>query len=188
MSESSQHSDKLLKVFRRVEKGNKKAQVELFKAYFSYAMSVSLRYCYSSEEAKEVVHDSFIKAYANFPKFEELDSFKRWFRRIIINTSIDYYRKYSRYYQQYSIDEITEPAAESGIISDISAKEILEMANGLSPAYRMVFMLYIVEGYKHHEIANMLSISVGASKSNLSKAKAKMQEMINALRREKIYG
>lgn len=167
-----------IRLFRRVARGDNKSQIELYKKYYAYAMSIAIRFCESREEAKEVVHDSYLKLFSNFLKFEDKSSFKGWFRKIIVYTSIDYYRKYSKHNHHLDVLDINEPSEEETVISNISAEEILALADNLTPVYRMVFMLHVVEGYKHSEIAEQLNISVGASKSNLSKARGKMQKMI----------
>ena len=167
-----------INLFKKVAKGDRKSQMELYRLYFSYAMSISVRYSETQEEAKEVVQDSFVKLFSNFIKFESQATFKGWFRKIIIYTSIDYYRKYSKHNHHLDIVEEEVGEIQESILSSISANEILELTRKLPPAYRIVFMLFIVEGYKHVDIAEKLGISVGASKSNLSKARKKMQKMI----------
>lgn len=165
-------------LFKKVAKGDQKSQVLLYKHYYNYAMSISIRFSETQEEAKEVVQDSFLKLFKNFSMFEDKASFKAWFRKIIVHTAIDYYRKYTKHNHHLDIVDSEIGEIENSIVSSISANEILDLAKKLPPAYRLVFMLFIVEGYKHTDIAEKLDISVGASKSNLSKARKKMQKMI----------
>ena len=142
-------------------------------------MSVSLRYTSSYEEATEVLNDSFMKV---FKKIKDLrnQSFKPWLRRIIINTATDLYRKEKKYdflVQQEDWSK-TDVSAEELITAQLSYQDLLELVQKLTPAYRAVFNLYAIDGYKHEEIAKILKISIGSSKSNLSRAREMMKEMI----------
>lgn len=165
------------KLIKKASRGNRRSQTELYKLYYSYAISVSLRFSSNRDEAQEITHDAFVKMFANLDKYQVNLSFKTWFRKIIVNSSIDHFRKYSN---QMSHLEILDHDAEvdDDVLSKMSAEEIMGAIGLLSPAYRMVFSLYVVEGYSHQEVAEQLGISVGTSKSNLAKARNRLKVIL----------
>lgn len=154
------------------------AQRTLIKMFMGYAKSICLRYAAHEQEAEEIINDGFLKVFSNLAKYDTTQPFKAWLRTIMVNTAIDYYRNNQKYKQQISIEEVEISDFDDSIINRISAEEILSFVHQLSPAYRMVFMLYVVEGYNHREIAERLGIQEGTSKSNLRDARLKLQEMI----------
>ncbi len=158
------------------------SQKQLYKEYYGYGLTICLHYAKTSEEAKEILNDGFVKVFQHISRFDytQKQPFKAWLRRILINAAIDHYRQQKKHYYQADIEEIPQEVDmhDSGIISQLSYDEIMRLVQQLTPAYRMVFNLHVVEGYKHTEIALKLGISVGASKSNLAKAKNKMKSMV----------
>ncbi len=142
-------------------------------------MSVSLRYTASYEEAVEVLNDSYMKVFKTIKNFKN-DTFKGWFRRIIINTATDHYRKMKKYdfIEGYDANQAETIYAEELITAQLSYEDLLELVQQLTPSYRTVFNLYAIDGFKHEEIAKTLGISVGASKSNLSRARQMLKGMI----------
>lgn len=147
--------------------------------YYAYGMSITLRYAESRDEAAEILNDAFMKVFTNIKKYDKNRPFKPWLRRIIINTAINHYHKTKKHREIESIDFAENNLGEEQqIISGISYEEIIEMVQRLTPAYRTVFNLYVIEGFKHREIADMLDIAVGTSKSNLSKAKKNLQSIL----------
>jgi len=140
-------------------------------------MSICLRYSDNRDEAVEILNESFMKIFKNLKNFDLSKPFKPWLRKILINTCINNYRKKKINFTE-DIHEAKNYSSSEEILSRISYQEILEMIRKLSPAYRAVFNLHVIEGYKHEEIAEMLNISVGASKSNLSKAKKNLQKIL----------
>lgn len=147
--------------------------------FYAYGMSITLRYTESRGEAAEILNDAFMKVFKNIKQYDTNRPFKPWLRQIILNTAINHYHKTKEYRQVDEIDftENSLPKDEE-IISGISYDEIIEMVQELSPAYRTVFNLYVIEGFKHREIADMLDIAVGTSKSNLAKAKRNLQSIL----------
>ncbi|MEO1450746.1 MAG: RNA polymerase sigma factor, partial [Bacteroidota bacterium] len=141
-------------------------------------MVVCMRYTYDREEARDVLHEAFMKVYRNLHKFEQGTNLGAWIRRIMINTAIDHYRKQAKRPNLVEINHAVHEVDMHDVVADLSAQEILGMVQKLSPAYRMVFNLYVIEGYSHKEVGKMLGISEGTSKSNLAKARAKLQRMI----------
>ncbi|MDW3192912.1 MAG: RNA polymerase sigma factor [Cytophagales bacterium] len=179
-------SSELKKLLKKAQKGDQRSQFELYEQFYGYAMSVALRFCDSREVAKEVVHDGFIKAFAKLASVTGEDSFKPWLRRIIVNTAIDYHRKEMSRGVHMDIVEHDVVDVSEDSLSKLSAEDIFEAIKLLPPAYRMVFTLYAVEGFKHEEIAQKLNISVGTSKSNLSKARVKLQGILSQMETPKL--
>lgn len=159
-------------------KRDRKAQNELYRLYYSYGMSIAIRYIYNEDEAIEIVNDSFMKAFKNLTKYNQQYDFKPWFRKIVVNTSIDQIKKIKKLQMNTDIKAAENVSMREDILSRIGYKELMTMVQTLSTAYRAVFNMYVIDGYKHDEIAKKLNISVGTSKSNLSKARAVLQKRI----------
>ena len=165
--------------------GDRKCQQGIYQMLYGKMMSLCLRYTNDSDEAKDVLQDGFIKVFNNLRKFDFNGSFEGWVRRIIVNTAIDYYRKNKNLYalldSNSSVEDISpmeEGDAEDSIYSNIKTSDIITAVQQLSPAYRTVFNLYVMEGYSHQQIADELNISIGTSKSNFSKAKQNLQKIL----------
>lgn len=161
-------------------KRRRKSQKKLYKKYYAYGMSITLRYAESRNEAAEILNDAFMKVFSNIESYDSNKPFKPWLRRIIINTAINQYHKTKKHRQLQELDLSQNGVhkKEEHIISGISYDEIIEMVQQLTPAYRTVFNLHVIEGFKHKEIAEMLDIAVGTSKSNLAKAKRNLQSIL----------
>jgi RNA polymerase sigma-70 factor, ECF subfamily len=159
-------------------KNKASAQKDLFQQYYGFAKSITLRYASNSEESQEMINDGFIKVFANLSKYQSDHSFEAWFRTVVTRTCIDYHRKHHEKVSFQDVDELHYLAYDDDFLDRINAEEILSLIQKLSPAYRMVFSLFVVEGYSHAEIAEMLKINEGTSRSNLAKARMKMQELI----------
>jgi len=136
-----------------------------------------LRYSESREEAVELLNQSFMKIFKNLKNFDLNKDFKPWLRKITINTCINNFKK-KKIDFSVELEEAENQTTANDIISNISYSEIIGMIRKLSPAYRAVFNLYVIEGYKHEEIADILNISIGASKSNLSRAKKHLRSIL----------
>jgi RNA polymerase sigma-70 factor (ECF subfamily) len=162
------------------KKQDRKSQKELYKACFSYAMSICLRYANNKEEAKEILNDSFLKVFDKIHHLSPPYQFKAWLRRILINTAIDYLRRNKPFLYSADSSEVQTIYIEPTAFEHLSAQELLEMVQALPPTYRTVFNLFAIEGYSHEEIAEMLEISVGTSKSNLHKARQALQKKLFA--------
>jgi RNA polymerase sigma-70 factor, ECF subfamily len=157
---------------------NSQAQRTLIKLFLGYSKSICSRYSSNEQEVEEIINDGFLKVFTNLSKYDSTQPFKAWLRTIMVNTAIDYYRSNKKYHLQIAVDEIEVTDFDDDIISQLSVEEIMGLVQKLSPTYRIVFMLYVVEGYKHREIAERLGIQEGTSKSNLQDARIKLQEMI----------
>ncbi len=161
-------------------RGDRLYQKQLYELFYGKMMSVCLRYAKDHEEAKDMLNEGFMKVFKNIQKYKATHSLESWIRRIMINNAIDHYRKYKKHRNQIDITEVYDYSNDETISSDLSVQEIMKLIQKLSPAYKTVFNLYVVDGYNHREIAEKLGISEGTSKSNLSKARAKLQQMIKS--------
>ena len=166
------------------------AQKRLYERFFGKMMSVCMRYASHREQATEILNMGFLKVFDSIKKFAEKGgNLEAWIYRIMVNTAIDYLRAEIRH-QHADIEKTIYVEDTGDVIADLAAEQILEMVNELTPAYRAVFNLYVVEGYNHNEIGVLLGISEGTSKSNLAKARAKLQEKIIQLNKVNVsvYG
>lgn len=166
-----QLSDKEL--IRKCRKGKRRFQEELYRRYYGFCMSVCLRYTTNREDALEVLNDSFMKVFDNLDSYDLERPFTSWLRRILVNTALDAYRRAIRHKLVVSHDNFEE-IAESTLQDEepgLSVEEIMQLFNRLPDMLRMTYNLYEIEGYSHEEIAGILDISPGTSRSNLSRAK-----------------
>ena len=163
--------------------GNRKSQKTLFESFKSSMMGVCLRYCKSRDEAEDVLMMAFMTVFSEIHTFRGEASIGTWIRRVVVNTAINNYKKNLKHYYHEDFDEIAETDVddlENFIIPDYyPAEKVLKTIQDLPEGYRMVLNLYIIEGYKHKEIAQMLDINIGTSKSQLSKAKKIIQEKLS---------
>ena len=141
---------------------------------------VCLRYSKNREEAEEILQEGFIKVFEFIHQYKFNGSFEGWVRKIMVNCALQKYRSKRQMHAVVNIDtSAVEQLGNEDIISRIGTKELLKMVQQLSPAYRTIFNLYVLEGMKHREIAEHLGISEGTSKSNLSDARAFLQKAVN---------
>lgn len=155
------------------------AQKVLYEEYYSRMMGVCLRYATDEEEALDILHEGFIKVFRHIGKYQPGTSLPAWIRRIMVNTAIDYFRKNSRRRTE-DIDEAYGISTnDPDAISQCTEQEILEAIQELTPSYRAVFNLYVIEGYPHKEIAELLDISESTSRSNLVKARLKLKAILS---------
>lgn len=155
------------------------AQKVLYEEYYSRMMGVCLRYATDEEEALDILHEGFIKVFRHIGKYQPGTSLPAWIRRIMVNTAIDYFRKNSRRRTE-DIDEAYGISTnDPDAISQCTEQEILEAIQELTPSYRAVFNLYVIEGYPHKEIAELLDITESTSRSNLVKARLKLKAILS---------
>ena len=180
-------SKELQELIKLSHKGDRKAQERLFKISYPLSLNVCRRYFSDPEEARSVVNEGMLKVFRQLDQYSPEMSFGGWVRRIMVNTSIDHYRRIRRHEDRFSYwEEEGYPSQfEEGILDRINADDILLLVQQLPPAYRMVFSLYAVEGFNHREISEKLDISEGTSKSNYAKARAKLQKILSSFYTEK---
>lgn len=143
-----------------------------------------MRYATSRVEAEDILQNGFIKLFSKLDDFRGEGSFEGWVRRIMVHSAIEYYRKNYKMMQVMDIEESGyEQQVQAHIIEKLNAQELLTLIQQLPAGYRMVFNMYAIEGYSHKEIAGMAGITEGASKSQLSRARAILKEQIEKMER-----
>ena len=166
------------------KKGDRKSQQQLYQRYYGKMMGACLRYAKNEDDAKDVLQEGFIKVFDKISGYSGTGSLEGWIRRIIVNTAIDAYRKSKRTMMIVdtdfvdSVKLVDEEEEEDSDELDFTVEDVMREMQNLSPAYRMVFNMYVVENYTHKEIAEKLGISEGTSKSNFSKAKKNIRKAL----------
>lgn len=155
------------------------SQELLYKKLYGFAMKICLRYADNRYEASEVLNEGFFKAYTNIEKYDTNWPFKTWLSKIMYNASIDYYRTNLKWSQFVGLEKSEKKMNEAAVEHKLDYEDLLSMIQSLPPAYRTVFNLYAVDGYSHEEIAEMTGISASTSRSNLYKARLKLQQMLS---------
>jgi len=153
----------------------------IYKEYYPTMLPVCLRYANNYDDALDILHEGFIKVFRYISKYKAGTSLGSWIRRIMINTSIDYYRKVKRRRTENLETAYGQSVSGADAVSDLTTQEIMFALQQLTPAYRSVFNLYVVEGYSHREVGEMLGITESTSRSNLVKARTKLKELLLAL-------
>lgn len=146
--------------------------------YYAYGMSICIRYADHEQEAVFILNEGFLKVFLNIKKFDASMPFKPWFRTILVNTAINHIKKQRKFKMEVSMEEARHLPDREDILSRISYRELIGIVQSLSTAYRTVFNMYVIDGFKHEEIAQHLGITVSTSKSNLTRARAKLQELV----------
>ena len=169
--------------------GERRSQQRVYELFYGKMMAVCLRYTKNHDQAKDILQDGFIKVFRSMEKFNREGSFEGWIRRIMVNTAIDYFRRAKNAYlllgEERSIEDFGDQDEED-TLEDESAEEVVDLKPAdvinamqkLTPAYRTVFNLYVFEEMTHKEIAEMLGINIGTSKSNLAKAKHNLKKLL----------
>lgn len=168
-------------------KNNPESQKALYDHYYTKMLGLCLRYSKDSTEAKEILHEGFFKIFADLKNFKAPESFEGWIKKIMVNTAIDYLHKnkqnliVSTFNANKSVANTLEELSDDQLILNINKEEILKAVQELTPAYRKVFNLYVIEGHSHKQIAEMLDISEDTSESNLEKAKFNLRKNIQQI-------
>lgn len=167
-------------IIQACRSGNRAAQKRLYQFYFSYGMSVALRYASAETEAEDIFNEAFFKVFSKLDQYDERYEFRKWFRRILINTAIDYQRRYKKMRLASLETDYHDKISNTGNAGweNLLYEDILAEIQLLTPGYRVVFNLYAIDGYKHQEIAEQLNISVGSSRSNYARARTILQERL----------
>ena len=158
--------------------GNRRMQEELYRRFSPRMYAVCLRYAGNAEEAEDILQEGFIKVFKKLNSFRREGSFEGWVRRVFVNTAIEHFRRKRYLMPVTEKEENTIEGKYLSVLDDLAARDIMALVQDLSPGYRTVFNLYVVEGYTHKEIADMMGISEGTSKSQLSRAKVILQDMV----------
>jgi RNA polymerase sigma-70 factor (ECF subfamily) len=166
-------------IIRACQKQCPKAQRSLYETFAGKMLAVALRYTSGRLEAEDVLQESFIKVFKNISSFRQDCSLEAWIKRIVINTALKQNRSKLYLFPALDVNELEEDYHESTeIVAQLHYEDLLAMVQKLAPRYRVVFNLYAIEGYQHHEIAEMLGISEGTSKSQYARAKQILREML----------
>ncbi len=165
-------------LIRGCMESDRRMQEELYRRFSPRMYAVCLRYAGNAEEAEDILQEGFIKVFKKLDSFRNEGSFEGWIRRIFVNTAIEHFRRKKYLLPVTEKEENTIEGKYTSVLDELGAKDIMALVQELSPGYRTVFNMYVVEGYTHKEIADQLGISEGTSKSQLSRAKVILQDMV----------
>jgi RNA polymerase sigma-70 factor (ECF subfamily) len=170
-------NDNLDEIIQGCLKKKLKSQEMLYKRFFGYALSVAMIHNKNRDNALEIVNDSFVKVFNQIGRFDNTLSFKSWLNKIVINTSIDKFRKNNKNILYDDKETFLVPDESPNILTELTAQDILRLLNLLPEIHRLVFSLYEIEGYSHDEISEMLKIPENTSRVYLSRAKKRLREL-----------
>jgi RNA polymerase sigma factor (sigma-70 family) len=176
-------AEKLEILLKGCRKGKPRSQEALYKRFAAAMYGICLQYAASEEDAQDIMQEGFLKVFKKLDQVNNPAAFPGWIRKVMINTALEKYRSQVILQRMDDVRGEADEATDDGIFDNLTCQELVELIRTLSPKYRMVFNLYAIEGYSHKEISEELGISVGTSKSNLSRARAILQEKI-----KNIYG
>ncbi len=178
-------ADELSLYVRGCALNQRESQKKIYNAFYGYAMSICDRYTNNQQDGLEILNDGFLKIFKEIYHYkpaytDEVSSFKGWLRKIMIYTAIDHFRKQQKHNVVGELDTtmLHLPAHVETATDKISYDEIIRFIQTMTPVYRTVLNLFIIEGFSHEEIANQLGISIGTSKSNLAKARKQLQKIL----------
>ncbi len=178
MNTASNHTVSESDLIQGCIRGDRQMQELLYQKYSSKMYGVCLRYSGNLEDANDLLQEGFIKIFKNLTKFRGEGSFEGWIRRIFVNTSIEHFRKKVKLYNVTEVQENTIEDYDLNILDTLAEKDIISLVNELSPGYKAVFNMHVIEGYSHKEIADMLGINEGTSKSQLARAKGVLKKSL----------
>ncbi len=171
-----------LELIEACKRQDRRAQQLLFDRYSPTMYGVCMRYVKSREDAEDILVEAFFKVLTNIQNFKSEGSFEGWIRRIVVNESLMFLRKQHNFNMTVEIDNQLDSEADPvTAVDELAAQDILNLLDGLPTGYRTIFNLYVLEGYKHREIADLLGISINTSKSQLILAKKRLQELLEEL-------
>lgn len=186
-------SKQLYQIMQGCLQQHRDSQKALYDLFYAPAMGICTRYAHQGEDAKEIVQDGFLKIFRNLKDFSKPDdmeslypAFRGWVKKIMVYTSIDHYRSHKNVQSMTDLDSQSYrlTSGKNHPLDKVSYEELIGMVQRLSPAYRTVFNLFVIDGYGHDEIAQLLHISSGTSKSNLAKARANLRVMLKKTHEE----
>lgn len=164
---------------------SRESQKIIYSSFYGFAMAICDRYANKQDDAVEILNDGFLKVFKEIHRYQPayadvVSSFKGWVRKIMVYTAIDHFRKYHKQRMVTHLDDLVYqlPSVNEDAIEKLTYDEIIKAIQDLSPAYRTVFNLFVIDGLSHDEISGQLGIAVGTSKSNLSKARIQIQKIL----------
>jgi len=166
------------KILKGCQADNAHYQKELYSLFAPTMFGICLRYASDYHTAEDILQDGFVKVFRNIKKFRGEGALEGWIRRIFVNTAIEYYRKTARSFRFSPLEIVAEKSFDDVSLLDLELNELLSLIQKLPDGYRLVFNLYINEGFSHDEIAKKLNINIGTSKSQLARAKKYLRKLI----------
>ena len=171
---------------------DRKSQKKIYESFYGLAMSVCNRYTNNQDDAVEIINDGFLKIFKEIHRYKPaytdvVASFRAWLRKIMVYTAIDHFRKNRKHRFTADVEKEANQITVGGedVLEKISYQEIIQSIQQLSPGYKTIFNLFVIEGYTHEEIANQLGISIGASKSGLARGRKQLQKILS--RQDQVY-
>ncbi len=171
----------LKNIINECASGNVRAQEQLYHSFAPQMFGVCLRYAKDQAEAEDNLQEGFVKVFQNLGRFRHEGSFEGWVRRIMVNVSLEKFRKQHLMHPVEDVAIYDTQEVSDDILAQISAQELMELIQQLPPRYRMVFNLYVIEGMNHREISEEMKISEGTSKSNLARARDILKRKVKEL-------
>ncbi len=155
------------------------AQEYLYRRYFGRLLGIAMRYTGNRDEAVDVLNQAFLKIFNSLRQYEDKGAFQGWMAKIVVHTAIDHLRRQISYKKTVDFSTVADQPVEAEVSSRLAAEDLFRLVQKLPPATRTVFSLYVLDGYKHREIAGILGIDEGTSKWHLSIARQELQKMIH---------
>ncbi len=166
-------------LIRKCQQGDELAQKALYNQYFGLLLGICLRYAEEREEAKDILQEAFVKIFSQIDKYNFSGSLEGWMKKVVVNTSIDWYRTKINKPQSVDIEKVNDPEIPAKVYENLDQETLLKAVQSLPTGYRTIFNLYVMEGYNHREIRDKLGISHGTSQSQLAKARQMLKEKLN---------
>ena len=174
-------AEKLDILLSECKRGKSGSQEELYRRFASAMYGLCLQYANNEEDAQDILQDGFIKVFAKLDQVKNPAALPGWIRRVMINTALEKYRSQVILQRVDEVKERVEEVSSNEAFEALTCEELVGLIKTLTPKYRMVFNLYAIEGYSHQEVSKELGISIGTSKSNLSRARGILQEKIKIM-------
>ncbi len=172
------------RLIEKCKKGKARYQKVLYDRYSCKVYPICYRYAKNEEDAKDILQETFIRVFNKLETFQDKGSFEGWIKRIAVNVAIRHYQNTVKKIDQHDIEKAPEISSQESILSELNAEDILKKISELPNGYRLVFNMYALEGYSHKEIAEKLGISEGSSRSQLTRARQALMEMLQPKTKE----
>jgi RNA polymerase sigma-70 factor (ECF subfamily) len=169
-------------LIEKCKSGKQSAQADVYRIFAPKMFGVCMRYARDKTEAEDILHEAFVKVFTKIDQYSGRGVFEAWIRRIVVNVALE---KYRTRYRLQTVDDITRYDGNTYVDYDVfdsmSYEQIIEIIAQLPPRYKMVFNMYAIDGYQHKEIAEMMGITEGTSKSNLARARKILQDKLKSI-------
>lgn len=171
--------DCLIEIVRGCQRGDNRCQRKLYESFFRYGFAIVRRFVTCDDDSREVLNDAFVKVFSKVHLFNLSQEFKPWFRTIVVNTAIDFFRSScNRKMMELSAEPSIAIPDSSNVLDSLGAKDIIQLLDLLPDMHRFVFVLFEIEGYSHAEIAKRLKVKESTSRGNLTRAKQQLQLLV----------